>query len=147
MALVQSQIGRVKEDSWLKGSSISVKNLKLIVDELILIAPKNCLDALNATEKPSDICDILSMEKIRITSPKYIGFLQNRPFFLQTSSEMVIWNKLIFLHSIHCIKTFLLSFQNQLLDNFSDFHLKGRPFDLGGLKLYLQVLKVLNKSN
>ena len=33
------------------------------------------------------------------------------------------------------------------MDNFSDFHLKGRPFDLGGSNLYLQDLKVLNKSN
>ena len=46
--------------------------------------------------------------------------------------------KVSFLHCHQCIKPVLLSYQNQLLDKFTDFHhTVGDPHDLGWLKVYV----------
>ena len=83
-------------------------------------------DALNAAQKTSALGKVPVLKKLRNTtqngqkSSKWSKVTIIVGCFL-IFSEMVLCREMGFLGCIQCLKTLLLSYQNQQSDNFSDF--------------------------
>ena len=97
-----------------------------IVQKPILITQKKHPDALNATQKTLALYKVWILKKRGITSkntkvkpktPKKQYFLELFSWFFQKLTFVKSWG---LLRCIQCIRTLLLSYQNQLLDNFSE---------------------------
>ena len=93
-------------------------NVWQILQKLYLIAQNKDPNALNATPKTPAlyiVCFFVFFKSRKIVKN---GIFQGFSWFFQTT---ITWKELEFLRLIQCIKTILLSYQIQLLDDFSYF--------------------------